>query len=305
MLTLKKFIICVAIGSVVLATAGLVLFVIPVGEEPPAPASVVSPDSVEVLSPRAQHLWDRLLAALEKKQVNQSSSTSNNSTTAKIATTQPETANVPAVGSSSNATTTTTAPPAVTQTTSATPALSAARDLTGTWTGSGVFYQLDTVTGERMRKITLDIQLGIEQTGEKVVVDMDIKATKVEPEELIPGHGYWMATLVDKTGYTIQRNLDDPIPEGYTLKEKFRMPLILQSSDVQWYSQLTGTVSGTTMSLTNLYETHVMENWTFTFTTDLMSGGVQSVPLNVYRDGGQDYFGHESDPKAFTLTRQK
>lgn len=303
MLTLKKFIIYVAIGAVVLATAGLVLFVIPIGEEPPPPASVVTPDSVKVLSPRAAHLWDKLLAALGKEQVPQSSGISNNSTTAPIVITQPQTVNIPLVEPSNNPAPTPTQtpePPPLAE-----PALSAARDLTGIWSGSGDYYQLDTLTGERMRKITLDIRFVIKQTGENVAVDMDIKATKVEPEGLIEGHGYWMATLVDKTGYTIQRNLDDTIPEGYTLKEKFRMPLSLQSSDVEWYSQLTGTVSGTTMSLVNLYSAQVMENWTFTFTTDLMSGGVKSVPLNVYRDGGQDYIGHESDPKAFTLTRQK
>jgi hypothetical protein len=65
---------------------------------------------------------------------------------------------------------------------------------------------------------------------------------------------------------------------------------------------LKGTVSSTTVILDAggiVYGGRgPIEEWTFTFTTDLMSGGVRNMDTVSYQ-------GFDSDPKAFTLTRSR
>lgn len=191
----------------------------------------------------------------------------------------------------------------------ATPALTAARDLTGIWTGTGVYYQLDMVSGERLRKITVEIKAQIKQVGETVEVEMDYHAIKWEPISPISERGYWLKQLKDiKSSYTITRNLDDPIPPGYEEIKRWRVDLYTDQGDGgdTWTRWLSGNVSATTMSLETLSKgafSGGFETWQFTFTTDLMSGGVKSIPGKV--SGGTYYKGRESDPKAFNLTRQK
>jgi len=57
---------------------------------------------------------------------------------------------------------------------------SAARDLTGTWTGSGVYYQLD-LYGNRVLKVTCDVVMTLQQTDSQVNGTLDVYPTIQEP----------------------------------------------------------------------------------------------------------------------------
>lgn len=191
----------------------------------------------------------------------------------------------------------------------AAPALTEARDLNGIWTGNGVYYQLDMVSGERVRKITVEISAKIEQNGTDAAMEMDFRAVKWEPQEPVKEAGWWVKELKDvNSSYTIMRYLNDPIPEGYVESKRWRVDLSVGEGDGgdTWTRWLTGSVSATTLLLDMQSAgafTGGFEKWEFTFTTDLMSGGVTSIPGEVI--GGTYYKGRESDPKAFVLTRQK
>lgn len=195
----------------------------------------------------------------------------------------------------------------------ATPALTPARDLNGVWKGTGTYYQLDMVSGERVRKITVEVTAQIKQNGQAVEIEMDYRAIKREPEGDIKEAGWWERELkaIGST-YTIRRMLDDEIPAGYEEARRYRRDLIAAwgaSNDGgdTWTRWLKGTVGGTTVALElfpgNNPALERPEKWEFTFTTDLMSGGVKSVPGKI--SGGTYYYGRGSDPKDFALTRQK
>ncbi|OGN95183.1 MAG: hypothetical protein A2Z75_02230 [Chloroflexi bacterium RBG_13_50_10] len=110
-----------------------------------------------------------------------------------------------------------------------------ARDLTGTWTGSGVFYE-NNLSGERALKVTTDIVFHLNQSGNDVTGDYEINPVSVE--RLSENYAPVFAGM------------------GQSLK---------------------GTVSSTTVILDAggiVYGGRgPIEEWTFTFTTDLMSGG--------------------------------
>jgi hypothetical protein len=64
---------------------------------------------------------------------------------------------------------------------------SAARDLTGTWTGSGAYYQLD-LNGNRVLKVTCDVVLKLQQTDNQVNGTLDVYPIKQEST----GQGHWV-----------------------------------------------------------------------------------------------------------------
>ena len=75
-----------------------------------------------------------------------------------------------------------------------TPQLSPARDLTGTWTGSGVYYQLN-LSGNRVLKVTAEVVMTLQQTDNTVTGTLDIYPTKQEPT----GQGNWVPELEGST----------------------------------------------------------------------------------------------------------
>ena len=63
----------------------------------------------------------------------------------------------------------------------ATPApLSPARDLTGKWTGKGVYYLLN-LGGNRVLKVSADVTLTLKQSGSQVSGILDVYPTRQEP----------------------------------------------------------------------------------------------------------------------------
>ncbi|MBI2859642.1 MAG: hypothetical protein HYX90_11230 [Chloroflexi bacterium] len=163
----------------------------------------------------------------------------------------------------------TTRPPVIPPATTAVPptigpTLPPARDLTGRWTGSGVFYYVDYDVrsrsyGKRVWKTATNIELKLTQTGGEVKGQLTLNPTNGENTGVIP----W-----------------------------FRW------TDVPITMAVTGVASITNLTLVGSDPAGTRFTWTFTFTTDLMSGGVT---------GESPVFGHviESEPKAFSLVRQR
>lgn len=140
-----------------------------------------------------------------------------------------------------------------------TPLLSPARDLTGTWTGSGVFYT-NNIMGERASKVTAKVVFTLKQTGNSVT-----------------------------GGYQIYPISQEPLSD-------ISVPVVGGSGQ-----SLTGTVSITNLTLDaggiKYGGRGAIEEWKFTFTTDLMSGGVTNMDTDSYT-------GLDSDAKAVNLVRQ-
>jgi hypothetical protein len=137
--------------------------------------------------------------------------------------------------------------------------LSPARNVTGKWTGQGVYYTLAMASGERSSKVTANILFTLHQSGTTVTGSYEIYPIAQEPlgqEVLVPG-------------------------------------------SAGGEHSLTGTVSGTTLILDSkgvVYSGGATEEWKFTLTSDLMSGGVTNLDTISYS-------GRDSDPEAFTLVR--
>ncbi|GEM_PF-2039901 len=182
-------------------------------------------------------------------------------------TSAPTSAPVPTTNTTTTTTTPPTRPPTTTTTEKPTlaPTLTPARDLTGTWKGSGIYYYLDYDPqsrnyGRRVWKTTTDIELRLTQTGSRVTGQVILTPLKGENTGVLP----WF----------------------------------------RWQDTATAQAVNGTASITNLYLEGVAGDgvtkytWTFTFTTDLMSGGVKAVSPDL----GSFM---ESEPKAFSLVRQK
>ena len=71
---------------------------------------------------------------------------------------------------------------------------SPARDLTGTWTGSGVYYQLN-LSGDRVLKVTAEVVMTLQQTDDTVIGTLEVYPTKQEPT----GQGNWVPELEGST----------------------------------------------------------------------------------------------------------
>lgn len=190
----------------------------------------------------------------------------------------------------------------------ATPALNAARDLTGTWAGSGVFYQVDEETGERVRKINVELTMTVKQTDNEVNARINFHFLSQDPAGKIPRGETWVRWKRTRDGWVVVRRVDEDVPQllagGYV--EVLRGREDLRPFDRgDFFVSFKGTIGATTMSMQNDFLLgNPQEKWEFTFTTDLMSGGVKPVQQK-YSTGYIKYLGFDSDPKAFNLTRQK
>lgn len=158
-------------------------------------------------------------------------------------------------------------PTTITPTTIVPTSISPARDLTGTWKGRGEYYYLDVASGRRVKTVTVDIKMKVVQQDDKVKADMEVSVVKQEPAGDVP--------VKDASGnesYVITAAGDENV-------------------------SLIGTASVTTLTLATTGAIGYTDQWQFTFTTDLMSGGFHTeqppVPYEV-----------KSDPKAFGLNRQ-
>lgn len=187
-------------------------------------------------------------------------------------------------------------------------------DLTGKWTGTGTYYQLDMVSGARVRKISVELSVNIKQVGRTIEMEMDYRAVGQEPQGLIKEAGYWLKELKDiNSNYKITRMLDDPIPAGYVESTRWRIDLpsgwgASNDGGDTWTRWLNGTIDGGTISLELLgkgISPAGFEKWEFTVSPDLksMSGAVKSIPGKI--SGGTYYAGRDSDMGAITLTRAK
>ncbi|RJQ40982.1 MAG: hypothetical protein C4555_00675 [Dehalococcoidia bacterium] len=160
---------------------------------------------------------------------------------------------------------------------------------------------MDVVSGERARAVTVEMTLVIEQTGDTVSVEMHKHILSQDPPGLIEGRGEGWKTLKDiSSTYTIQRYVYEPVPDGYVEIARYQGLLGAESDLYYWFE---GTVSATSMHLNKFtanFNPVTWEQWEFTFTTDQMSGGVKPV---VPSDG-TFYYGHDSEPNVFVLTRQ-
>ena len=138
-------------------------------------------------------------------------------------------------------------------------ALAPARDLTGEWVGTGVFYT-SNLLGERASKVTARVVFTLEQAGNSVTGSYQIYPTSQEPLSDI-----WVP-LASGSGHALTG---------------------------------TATVTNLTLSAGGLVfgGSGSIEQWTFTFTTDLMHGGVTNMDTGSYT-------GLDSDQKAISLTRQ-
>lgn len=158
-------------------------------------------------------------------------------------------------------------PTTITPTTVVPTNLMAARDLTGTWKGIGEYYYLDIASGRRVKTVTVDITMKVVQQDNKVKADMEISVVKQEPAGEVS-----VKDAIGNEIYVITAAGDENV-------------------------SLIGTVSVTTLTLATTGTIGYTDQWQFTFTTDLMSGGFHTeqppVPYEV-----------KSDPKAFGLNRQ-
>lgn len=149
------------------------------------------------------------------------------------------------------------------------PVLDSARDLNGTWQGTGVYYFADAATGQRVKTVTVNITLKLVQTGNAVTGDMQVRVIRQEPAGVA--------------------SVKDPA----TGNEKYS---IMPATDDQY--GLRGIASVTTLTLSSS-TTGYVDQWQFSFTTDLMSGGF------VTQQPGVTLYQIRSDAKAFNLVRQK
>ena len=127
--------------------------------------------------------------------------------------------------------------------------LTPARDLTGEWEGTGVYYWLD-MWGERDVKITATCKMSLKQKGNVVTGVFDIYPTKYED--------------IGEAGYT------PPIENHY------RVDGIVSGTTLTFdnFADKIGTMGG--------------EQWKFTFTTDKLSGGVTNVDYSSYSGSDSD-----------------
>ena len=133
--------------------------------------------------------------------------------------------------------------------------LSPARDLTGDWEGTCVYYELN-MWGERDVKVTATCEMHLKQKGNAVTGVLDIYPTQYE----------------------------DVGEEGYV-------------QPIEGHSSIDGIISGTTLTFDISSLGSTKEQWEFTFTTDLLSGGVTNVDDNFY-------LGRDSDSHSFRLMRR-
>ena len=190
-------------------------------------------------------------------------------TTSLAATETPASPTTTTQDATSASTTTSVTPQVTTTKPTLTPILTPARDLTGTWRGSGAYYYMDNASGQRVVTVTIELTLRIAQNDGTAVVNMDQRVTKQEPAGTV--------SVKDANGN-----------ERYAL---------LPAED--WNGALQGTVSVTTLTLVTTNTIGYTDQWQFTFTTDLMSGGV------IEQITGGAPYECKSDPKAFVLTRQE
>lgn len=149
------------------------------------------------------------------------------------------------------------------------PVLNAARDLNGTWKGTGIYYYADIATGRRLRTVTEDVTMQVEQKDNAVTATMVKRIVKQDPAGTV--------SVKDAAGN-----------ERYAL-----MPAEAEKVTVK------GTASVTNLTLATVNTPGYTDQWQFTFTTDLMSGGFRT------QMSGEVLFEIKSDPKAYNLVRQK
>jgi hypothetical protein len=128
---------------------------------------------------------------------------------------------------------------------------------------------VDKSNGQRVMTVTIDVTMRIVQKNGTVTADMEQRVIKQDPAGKV--------SVKDASG-----------GERYAL---------LPATD--WFGTLRGTASVTNLALATTSTIGYTDRWTFTFTTDLMSGGV------ITQMTGNVLYECKSDPKAFELVRQK
>jgi hypothetical protein len=161
-------------------------------------------------------------------------------------------------------TTTSTPPPQTTTTTTSAQSfeIASSRDLNGTWKGRGTYYYYSLTDAARLMTVTIDVTLAIQQNGNNVTAQMTQKVVKQSPNG------------------------------GVAVGDAYLYPA------EDWSGALTGYVSITDLYLETTSTPGYKDVWTFTFTTDLMSGGFLTEPNG-------DFYVCKSDVRGFALTRQK